>query len=188
MERQNFLKDKLQALAHLRKRLDQLLYYAEEEDLLIKEDKANGWNTLEIMEHINLVNAHYLNQMQNTTPPQAEVLAKPRFGILAKYMLQNFSTNHKGFKKGLKLKSPASVDPLKRQAKGFKPVSNVVFRQIVQDLDALERYLQESETKAWEKINIKTLVPWLKIHGLEAITVMLEHTALHLSQAERLKN
>jgi hypothetical protein len=188
MERVAFVAKDLVYLKMLREKLDNLLYYSEEEDLLLKEDKPKGWNTLEIIDHINLVNGFYLKQLgAKAGGTEAADKEPPRSGFLGKYLTNNFKPNTSGGK-GTKFKSPASVHPLKRQEKGLKPIVGVAFRQIVEDLDVIEKHLTALQTKRYERLRIKTLVPWLKVNGYDALAIMLSHTDRHLEQAKSIRN
>jgi len=186
MSRKEKIEQQLKELEQLREQMNQLFYYAEEEQLLIKEDKPNGWNTLEIVYHINLVNAPYLKQIEalKSKAPKAPANSAPRSTFLGRYMLKSFRLAPEGEKKGMKWKSPASVDPIKQNEKGFKPVTNVVFRQLVQDLDQIETYLKEAQELALEKLKIKTLIPWLKINAFDALQIMVAHGQRHFKQAK----
>lgn len=175
-------------LDRLKDQANQVLYYAEGEDLLKREDKKGSWNVVEVIHHLNLVNAHYLDQY----PKDPEQLAdaspetKVKTSLLGRMLIKGVAPGDLSSGPSFKMRSPASTDPLKRQKKGYATVDQVVFRDFTDDLKKLEHHLQWLTQKAYEKRRIKTLLPIFSINAGEALLLMIDHGLRHMNQAERI--
>lgn len=186
MNRKESVEKTLQELETLKSQVNNILYYSEGEDLLRRENKKNGWNSLEIIYHINQVNAHYLTEIEKAALNlQNSSQTKLKTSWLGRKMLATLGPLSEK-KSGIKFKSPAKVDPLKRQKKGFAISEDVIFRELLKDLDTLERYLSQLAEKNFDERKIKTLIPWLKINAGEAQLLVLNHTQRHVEQIQRL--
>lgn len=171
-------------LAECRKKLEELFYYCEEEDLKKRLPKKGAWSITEVVFHLNLVNGAYLKgmpEMANLKGANADRELKRSF--LGKRIEKSMALKPDGGI-GFKMKTPAVSDPLKAQKRGHAAVEKVVFREIIRDLDALESYIKVLDSKALEKYKVPTLYPILKVNAADALFILLEHELRHLAQAK----
>lgn len=186
MSRSETVAKALNDLEQLKKDVNKLLYYSEGEDLKKRENKKGGWSGLEIIYHINQVSGHYLQEIdraaENLGPSSRSEL---KTSWLGRKMLASLGPLSKS-KKAIRFKSPAKVDPLKLQEKGFAISEDVIFRELLKDLDTLEKHLKQLEEKNYDQQKIKTLISWLKVNAGEAQLLVLNHTQRHVEQIQKL--
>lgn len=171
-------------LAECRKQLEELFYYCEEEDLKKRLPKKGSWSITEVLFHINLVNAAYLKGMPSQEAlSQADGQRVLKRSFLGNRIEQSMALKPDG-SMSFKMKTPAVSDPLKAQKRGHAAVENVVFREIISDLDAIESYIKVLHEKNLEKHPVPTLFPILKVNAADALFILLEHELRHLGQAK----
>jgi hypothetical protein len=168
----------------LKEELQNLMYYAEEEELYKRENKKGGWSFLEIFLHVNLLNDFYLCQfpasLAKATRPQAR-------GTWVGGQLLKATQKPRGQKSLLPSRAPAAVDPLKKQEKGHALVADVIFRELITDLDSLGQHLAQFPTYAYEELRIQSLAPLVKLNGWDALQLIPYHLQRHLAQARALQ-
>lgn len=183
----------LEAQAHLmnlwqncRTKLDELFYYAEQEDLKKRLPAKGSWSVSEVFFHLNLLNAAYLENM-----PKAEQLKDAegsrvlKRSFLGKQLERSMALKPDGGMR-MKTKTPAATDPIAAQKRGHALVENVVFQELLSDLDSIKKYIELLDQKALEKEKVATLFPILKINAADALFVLLEHELRHIAQAKRI--
>ena len=171
-------------LAECRKKLDELFYYCEEEDLKKRLPKKGTWSITEVLFHINLVNAAYLKGMPKMDRLKSASGDRPlRRSFLGKRIEKSMALKPDG-SMSFKMKTPSVSDPIKAQKRGHAAVEGVVFREIISDLDELESYIQVLHETDLEKHRVPTLFPILKVNAADALFILLEHELRHLGQAK----
>jgi hypothetical protein len=160
------------------------MYYAEEEELYKRENKKRGWSFLEIFLHVNLLNDFYLCQFPASLAQASRPQARSTWvgGQLVKA-----TQKPRGQKSLLPMRAPAAVDPLKKQEKGHALVADVIFRELITDLDTLGGHLEQFSQYAYEDLCIQSLAPFLKVNGWDALQIIPYHLQRHLAQARALQ-
>jgi len=175
-------------LEKCRKDLDALFYYSEEEDLKRRGADAKSWSMVEILFHINLVNGAYLKNMPQIDKLEAAASDRNlKRSYLGRQIESSMALKPDGGMK-IKMKTPSISDPRKAQKRGHAMVEQVVFREILTDLDTIRAYVDILDQKALEKTRVATLYPILKVNGADALFILLEHELRHLAQAARILN
>ncbi len=172
-------------LTAVEKKLDSIFYYSEGEDLL-KTEKPNGWNVVEVFHHINLLNESYLDQFASQLKK-----AKPANNKKIKHTwigkkLYQASLLGKNDVLSKSFKSPKAVDPKVQQAAGIAIVEKVVFQELLRDLKEIRMHAEALASKNLDQLKVKTLVPLLKVNMADALYIMIEHTNRHIAQASRI--
>jgi hypothetical protein len=172
-------------LGEIEKKLDNLFYYSEGEDLL-KSERPGAWNVVEVFFHINLLNEHYLDQF----PGKIKLSKEARPGAIKRSWVGNklieaslVDANDRVLKTS---KSPKASDPKVREKAGFAIKEKVVFQELLRDLKEIKMYADFLATKNLDTLKVKTLVPILKVNIADALFIIVEHTYRHLIQAERI--
>jgi hypothetical protein len=172
-------------LTIIEKKLDSIFYYSEGEDLL-KTEKPNGWNVVEVFHHINLLNESYLDQfasqLKKANPAKTGKIKRTWIGKkLYKALL--LSDNDLLLKR---YKSPKAVDPKAQQAAGIAIVEKIVFQELLRDLKEIRSHAERLAAKNLDQLKVKTLLPLLKVNMADALFIMIEHTNRHIVQAGRI--
>lgn len=183
VEAQNYLRELWQ---QTRSELDDLFYYCEAEDLKKRLSKKGSWSITEVLFHINLVNSHYLKGM----PVFSSLSQDAKDRSLKRSFLGKRIENSMRLKEdgsiGLKMKSPSSTDPIKAQKRGHAAVEKVIFKEILEDLDRIKKYIELLADHKLEVQKVPTLFPILKVNAADALFIMLVHERRHLAQAKRI--
>lgn len=183
LEAQNHLMNLWQ---NCRNKLDALFYYAEQEDLKKRLPQKGSWSVSEVFFHLNLLNAAYLEKM-----PKAELLQDAegsrvlKRSFLGQQLERSMALKPDGSMR-MKSKTPALTNPIAAQKRGHALVENVVFQELLSDLDSLKKYIDLLDQKALEREKVPTLFPLLKINAADALFVLLEHELRHIAQAQRI--
>lgn len=173
----------------IKAKADQLFYYSEGEDLRKRESKKGGWSLLEVIFHVNCVNAYYLNQMTGIGASRKNGVAKPYpYSLVGRLLLRSVrGLDEKARpRKGRVFKSPRKVDPHYLQKKGIAVAEQVVFRDFLRDWEQMGEYLQQLPLSPLEQNQVRTLIPIVSINQAETLELLLKHTYHHLLQAERI--
>lgn len=169
-----------------RQQLDNLFYYAEEEDLKKRLAGKGQWSVTEVLFHINLVNGAYLKNMPALDALSAASADRElKRSFLGKQIERSMALKPNGGMR-FKMKTPSVSDPIKAQARGHAAVEKVIFREILQDLESIKSYIEILDHKNLEKHKVATLFPILKVNGADVPFVLLEHELRHLAQAKRI--
>lgn len=169
-----------------RNQLDALFYYAEEEDLKKRLPGKGQWSVTEVLFHINLVNGAYLRNMPSLDRlADAQAQRDLKRSFLGKQIEKSMALKADGGMR-FKMKTPSVSDPIKAQARGHAAVENVIFREILQDLESIKSYIEILDVKNLDAHRVATLFPILKINGADVPFVLLEHELRHLAQAKRI--
>ena len=175
----------LERLTTIEKKLDSIFYYSEGEDLL-KTEKPNGWNVVEVFHHINLLNESYLDQfalqLKKANSASSSKIKRTWIGK----QLYKASVLNNGDQLLKSYKSPKSVDPKAQQAAGIAIVEKVVFQELLRDLKEIRSHAKQLATKNLDELKVKTLLPLLKVNMADALFIMIEHTNRHIVQAGRI--
>lgn len=164
--------------------IEKHFYYLESEDLLFKPDQKS-WNTIEVFEHLNLTNEHYLkefsialNNTQNSTPKQFKL------SWMGKRMIASMQPKEGNIP--FKMKTFKKTDPLVLQAKGRKLIDHIVLQDFIQGLDEFLEILKLTKQKDIQRIKIKSLIPILRLKVGDAFGFIVAHMERHLLQAQHL--
>jgi len=175
----------LQRLTTIEKKLDAIFYYSEGEDLL-KTEKPNGWNVVEVFHHINLLNESYLDQFG----PQLKIAKPATNGKIKRTWIGKkllgaslLGENDKVLKS---FKSPKAVDPKAKAKAGIAIVEKVVFQELLRDLKEIRGHAELLASKNLDQLKVKTLLPFFKVNMADALFIMIEHTNRHIVQAGRI--
>jgi hypothetical protein len=178
-----FIEECLNRINAVRQRVMDSFYYLESDELSYKPSE-NSWSVVECIEHINLVNNHYLSQLDilKETAEQAgdEQLRSSWFG---KKFAKSMAPGEAGISN--RMKTFKKVDPTARRKQGYAVVEKVVFQNLMLDLQRLEGQLELAKSRSVKPLKIKSLLPVLRFRFMDAVNLVLNHTDRHLLQAEK---
>lgn len=171
----------------LRDSIDTTFYYLEEEDFSRKEAKAKAWNLKEVLYHINLLNRHFLDQIEAKEPKAKDQVKKIRTSFYARSLMKTMPYESEGQSKR-KYRSPKKVDPVLKQKQGYAIVSKVVFADLLDDLESIKSYIENLGNNGLLGLKVKALIPFFSVYGHEALGIMIRHERRHIAQAKRILN
>ena len=158
-------------------------YYLETEQLRYRP-QPRSWNIIEVFEHINLTNDFYLKQLREKIEQANTASDKLNRGWFAKWFANGLKP--KGQSLGFKMKTFSSIDPLKRQKKGFQLVDHIVFQDLIDSLEQIDQLLEGAKGKKLSALKIQSLSSLLKFRVYDALDIVVSHTERHLIQAKNI--
>lgn len=166
----------------MREEAQDLLYYLEG-DILNKREKPEGWSILEILLHMNLLNAHYLKGIKNAPFPTLQS-NRERSSWVGNMLLK--SMGMQGEQPARKLPAPGKTNPQKKIAKGFPAVPHAIFGDFWNDLGTMEQEIDKAQELNYSRKKVLTLFWPLRLTGLEALQLLVLHSHRHLMQIKRI--
>lgn len=186
MTRSEKSKELLTLLLEIREKIDQLFYYSESEDLQRRAPGPKQWSIAEIFYHLNRYNNNYLEPLEAKMAQKSATgdgyLEKSWAGKWLHYRLGRSEEDKLRFR----LKSPPLLDPLVQKAQGKALVEQVIFRDLVSDLDRLQAACEQLAEKPLDRFKLASPHPLLQVSGAEALSLMLQHSLRHLAQAQKI--
>ncbi len=169
----------------LRTAIDKAFYYLEEEDFQRKGSNKDSWTVAETLYHINILNRHFLDQLENRPQLKGKPKSSLPKSLYAKMLLASMPAETHGVSKR-KYKTPSATDPLKKQAKGYAIVPKVVFADLLADLDQIKSLIAELDQGNLATYKIKGVIKVFRIYTYEALLVLIRHSHRHIIQAENI--
>ncbi len=159
-------------------------YYLEPEDLE-QRSAANKWSIIDVFEHLNLVNYFYIKSFEQGLE-NAPDATDDRFSHswLGKKSIQSMRPDQKGNIR--KIPTFRKINPLYHQKKGRVLVAQVVFQDFIESMEQLIALAEKMEDKAIQSVNVKTLLPFIKLPLGDALGFITAHTQRHIVQAQKL--
>ena len=178
------LKDKI---SYIKSETESRFYYLESEDLNYKPSPEK-WNIIEVFEHLNLTNEHYLKELNNVikeAPSFSESSSKRfRLSWMGKQMVK--SMEPRSGKIPYRMKTFKKTNPLTFEKQGRKLVDHVVFQDFMSGLEQFMVILDAAKDKRLQKLKIRSLIPVLKLKTGDALAFIIAHIERHLEQAGKL--
>lgn len=183
--RATFLSEMHSKIEKIESTIETEFYYLESEDLRFKSNPKQ-WSIVEVIEHLNLANGHYLKELNKVISSSESKGSEGEFKMtwLGKKMLKSMEPQQGIIP--MKMKTFKSTDPLILQAKGHKLTDHIVFQDFMSDLKEFKRLIKEAETRDIQKLKIRSLISILKLRVGDALCFIIAHMERHLLQAQRL--
>lgn len=182
--RSEFLDSLDQKLSDIQTGIEKKFYYLESEDLLFKPDPSK-WNIIEVFEHLNLTNYHYLKQINKALEKASDSdNEKFKLGWMGKQMVK--SMEPRNGKTPFKMKTFKKTNPLVLQAQGRKLTDHIVFQDFMEGVKQFRELVEKSRSKDIQKLKIPSLISIMKLKVGDALAFIIAHMERHILQASRL--
>ncbi|MGB0176438.1 MAG: DinB family protein [Owenweeksia sp.] len=184
ISRITYLRELRHELLHYKGNALKEFYYLESEDLQYKSAPSK-WSIIEVFEHMNLTNHHYIKVLRRAiekAPPVDSDTFKHSW--LGKQSIKMMRPDEDG--NILKMPTLGKINPVKLQKKGRVLVNQVVFQDFIDGLEQLIQIAEDMEPVAIDQVSVKTLFPLIRLPLGDALGFVTAHTHRHIEQARRL--
>lgn len=166
-----------------KKFVEESFYYQSEEQLTAKISKIK-WSAAQCFEHLNLCNAHYINEIEKAMPQlkTAQKNLKYSAGLVGSYMIKSMRPYDGSVKN--KMKTFKIVRPLAEREPGAIVKVQPVFTDFFADLEAFKTIVTSLNGKNIQSVKVKSLVGnIIRFKVGDALLFIIGHNDRHILQA-----
>ncbi|MCH8554234.1 MAG: DinB family protein [Schleiferiaceae bacterium] len=173
-------------ISTIKKELEKNFYFQEEEALSQRPDETS-WSVVEHIAHLNLVNYHYVKQLENIDfegLPSATSATSSWFGAFFAKLMRPKADGKPLFK----MRAPKALLPVSVVHPEAKILPRVAFQDLMRDLSALEAIAAQAQVKNVTKIKLQTAIgSWPKVNLVDAFEIVLAHMQRHLAVMKKIQ-
>lgn len=181
-----FLKLQTLRVDKIKEDLDKIFYFLEADGLKRRKDEGS-WSLIEVFEHLNDVNAHYLKHIRiaHNKAKKSQTAQSISHSFFGKWFANRMKPVD-GINKS-KTKAFKNLDPRTKRAKGIAVLENIVFKDILDDLTDMKNLLKDAEELDLSKAKVQSLISYISFKYADAWDVVLSHYERHMIQAKNIQ-
>lgn len=184
MKTQSEVVKALKAKIEYQKKFVEESFYYQSEDQLTAKKSEDKWSAAECFEHLNLVNTHYISELDNALPKTKATQKDLKYsaGLIGSYMIKSMRLKNGEVKN--KTKTFKHVRPLAEREPGSVVKIQPVFTNFFADLEAFQKIVSALEGKNIQSAKVKSLIgDVVRFKVGDALLLILAHNDRHIQQA-----